>query len=841
MKNIKIKVGDYGVKCWCRSLHWVVLVIILQAFVQVCEGQVLSTYKEKTGLKKISTRLDELNISPLEDSLMKALKIPEIAKDTAGKWELHIENNFIQDTDSTYLGEGFFSDYSISRKLNLMGIPLQLEGHLVLQNSTINKRFSGFSIGFDAQGLTQQLKEKVIRKDIYKKASAMGKGGDLESVGASLGKKTVYQELEKLKLKVRQVVTDSIKNTEERIYKWGRAKDMLFDSLDKMAEPLERSEEDTLGATSDSLDRVGRLMGLKKKIQRSDSLFQVAQKRVSTWKNQVSELETWTTQQKNTVDGLGNSEDFLLYLGQMPEITKTAPAGLDTLIGRHLNIDSIFNVKKYRTYGGKVEQWNDTLQKAQAYHQEMGNWLEEKRKTWDSLSDPDVLRMQVKESNIHLSPLQKMILGFQKLNIGTDVLNDSRLTLAAVPINGINTAWALGRYHCAVAIGKEASANNNLATDFARNTNRIGLNRKVVHLKAGVGSEETSNMAVSFTHIKAGWSDELVENPTPTKAKNILVGLTAKQYIGKSLFVGTQMVLSNTDMIGASTVGNLLESDTGEQISRSALEYHIGYHSKKSKSTLETGYSYIGGGYQTLGNPFLITNRNDASIKLKQKLLKERLSLVGEFRINISKNNGFTPETQQNLYTLDASYRINKKGARVWLKYQPMTFAQKIGETANAIQLNTAILGIQAGGKLTKRLKWNTVWQAMNFRQESSIADTALVTGREYLTGYHTLIGGKWMLGCNHYGGFERGELKEGQLGLTATLFRKAVNIETGLQVLKRPFDLDLRYGATWGFTAKLRKWGDIGIRATWLRQLGNIKTNENNGFYGNSTVRMFF
>lgn len=89
---------------------------------------------------------------PLKDTLNRTIsKFTRIKRDTSTHWEIALQNSFVQDVDSSYFGEGLFSDYSIRRNMTFAGIPLGLEGHLVLQNSVVNKRFSGVKVAFGVE------------------------------------------------------------------------------------------------------------------------------------------------------------------------------------------------------------------------------------------------------------------------------------------------------------------------------------------------------------------------------------------------------------------------------------------------------------------------------------------------------------------------------------------------------------------------------------------------------------------------------------------------------------------------------------------------------------------
>ncbi len=760
----------------------------------ICTGQIVGKSNillGDTSAQGILTNMEKDSLRPKSQGVKPKEKI-----------EFSFSNTYIQDSDSTFLGEGLFADYHVSRKMNVHKVPLSLEGHLVLQNNKINRRFSGVRVAFDSESFLQEYKQQIIEKKQLanpKNLQKHVKEDWTKLISDKTGKQIIHDHLDSIAastILAYQTELDSAKSQYKR---------------DSTIEDLECG--------------VDSLMAIK------DSAFQ----RIVHLERQISMGQDWYKREHGAVDAIKSRKEALGYAVQLPEKLKNAPGMKDSSISLDLPNDSTYKkgidlLNRYQDYE------KNSLTNIKKRFSDQAQVLKEEQASLEEMANPETILQQAKAVGISMAPWQKFMLGIEKLEIGGIQLTDAPLLVGNVPANGFTGAWHRGKYHIETAIGKEGKSDSRQFNDFIRNTNRYGLNRQVAQMKLGRGNRAQTYYGASLTRFSSDVPPELSENPVPQRTLNVLLGIEGVQTLSKKVFIDAHCVLSNTDVTGNSTIGQLLTTGSDDILGRSAAEVAFGYRITGSESVIEAGYSHIGGGYMTLGNPFLITNRNDLKIKVKHKMLKKRLALMGEARINSSNNNSQSPQASQNLYTLDASWRLNKKGSRLWGRFQPMVFSQKIAGEEQSLQLNTYTVGFQDQRSIGKTVKWVNLLQATNFRQEANVSDTSYSIGRLFLTAQQNLLLQSWCLNLTAYGGLERSLLKEGQVACTVTKMTKKIQVNTGVQLLRRPFDPAPRKGLLLGLNMNFGHLGDLGFSATWYERL----TDEGrSGLYATSTLRI--
>lgn len=746
------------------------------------------------------------------------------------KWEIVLDNSFVDDRANTYFGEGFFSDISLQRKATVGGIPLVLGGHIVLQNNVLNRRLSGLKVEFDTEQFVQTYKQKLVKAEL---SELLHEYGGQEAVGhkllnggtLALVKNKTQEAIDSFGSITKQRLASAAGKWEERLDSLKNAQLLLLDSLKHKG----MEHMDSLLMPEDSL--------YKRRLSKMDSLRGDWEQKFEQTKARIADMAQWIAAQNQAIAGMWEPQQVLLFARTLPEILRSTSFGGDTTA--QSKRDSIFCKK----IGGADSLWAETTQKAaEASKQWEGlqQQIERKRLAWEQLDAPEHLQEYAGGSR-YGSRLEKWMVHFRKLKVGNVNLSDSPLSFSSIQANGATFDWNGRMFHVSVGFGKEGPQNAP-ATAFLQSANRLGFGRRVAHIKAGVGNESGSFLDVSFAQITAQTPEAFMEGPANLgRKKNDLLGISGRYFLSKQVFLRFDGKVSNSDVLDSRITEDLVRN-ISESVSKpfenAAIEAMTGYRSKRGASIAEMGYSHIGGQYYTLGNPFLLTNRRDFKMRIKQRLLKQRLSLNVEARLNTGLDSTAGPSPRRNQYALDVAYRINRRGNRVWLKLQPVSFSQRIGNRLQTTSFNTVTSGCQFNGRMGNTRRWSSLFQVMNYRQETTASDTAFTAGRWYGTIQYSLVGTRWVGTFSSYCGVTEGAFKEGQLGININFVFKKFQIEYGAQVLRRPLSAKIMRGGSLGFSAKVRNNISFSFRGAYLWDKSTLKDN---GLYLSSLVQWAF
>jgi hypothetical protein len=714
------------------------------------------------------------------------------------KWEIASDNFWVSDIEDLYVGRGLFSDYSVKNNLAVLGLPVNIEGHLILQNSQINKRLSGFRFEFDKDRFNNQCREKIKKEDLRKNIKESG-----------VSKEDLMKQAKNLEQYGKETVTIMVQNLMDSI------KNVAKESIEKQISKSKTNLDSTLSSFNSPIW-----------ISKRDSLENNFRIQVNEKKHQGEEISNWLNEQKGLVKGYENPRQMLIFVNDVTVLLKGYLSKTDST-GNNIDTSISSQIERIKLFD---ERFEEEKQKFEKFEKKTN----EQKLLWREIENPDKLERYAK-SLPYFSKLQQIMLRVKSIQIGNFILYESSYSIASIPLNGFSTMWSRRNVNLSIAVGKEGKSPVSV-NQFFRSSYRFGLERQVLHIKGGVGQKEESNIEVFFSKIESDISNDSTLNFYRKNQNNALLGTNGKYFLTKKFYLNGQGILSAVDGIGNDNTNGLIRKLGESSLKNAVCDVGIGY--SLNNQTLEISFSHIGELYQTLGNPFLLTNRNDIRIKSKNSFFKRKISIITEVRLGTTPNSQISVNSQRNLFSVDLKYLINKKGDRIWSKYQPATFSQKVQEQTEFLIYNTATIGYQKNGKFGEKNHWTALIQMMNYRQETSIGDTAFVVGRKYSHFQYIVSSPKWASTFTSYGGWDKGVLREGQISMNHSITWSKIQVDFGVQTLKRPFYSGMIIGNTLGSSTKWKNSSQLGIKGTLFF---NPQTGNNVGYYLSSFFRTRF
>jgi hypothetical protein len=329
--------------------------------------------------------------------------------------------------------------------------------------------------------------------------------------------------------------------------------------------------------------------------------------------------------------------------------------------------------------------------------------------------------------------------------------------------------------------------------------------------------------------------------------RNLVILAESRYQISKRVFAEAMASLSSADFSGGSGTGQLLEeitdpgSSSGDNL---ASLMRFGWSNQQQTSEYSIGYQTVGSNYVTLGNLFLLNNRNALRLEGKQKFSKGKGQIRAYYLKYSPNGNGSeaTAATRQDQISGELSWRIGKKGSRVWARYSPCFFFQNLEANAiSAVQLNLASIGGQWILQRKNKGQWVSMVQLTNYSDQSSFGDTTIFTGSWYGMLSQTYSTDKYQLSVLTNLGIKRDNwrvLQDFNVEINHSFSMKNVQWTQGTQILKRVYDKGTFLGGVGNLQLKLNYWLRLGVGGAYYWAL---KKDQKNQFYLNTTANWRF
>ena len=435
-----------------------------------------------------------------------------------------------------------------------------------------------------------------------------------------------------------------------------------------------------------------------------------------------------------------------------------------------------------------------------------------------------------------------LFLSISRCNIGSYRLSGSAFDISSMPVHGLGVEIRRNRYYASFNIGREGRQNRNLP-EYVRNIRLAGEGRKVMYLKAGIGMPEKNHLHLSFSNIQVPGASNDSLNPSFTK-RNTLLSLDSRYLISNSFYIDLTGAVSSADFTGKSNSSDLMRemyAGATNGARNAACLIRSGWRDNMGKNDLSIGYQLVGPEFATLGNLFLLKNRNTLRIEGKRRFWQNKFQIKITYAQAITNNDtDLYPGIRQNQFSGDLSIRLGKQGTRIWGTYSPNYYLQQAsGIPAGAVyQLNLVSLGAQIMFPKSKKGQWATLVQATNFNDQSQFGDTSTVSGMWYgffmqtWTSDQYTFTGLANIGIDQY---QLQTVKDLNIDLQQSIRIKRSQVSQGVQIVKRHFDARLLIGGSLGFRLTVIKKISIGAQASYL--FNTVRSHGQDQFYMSTTL----
>lgn len=435
---------------------------------------------------------------------------------------------------------------------------------------------------------------------------------------------------------------------------------------------------------------------------------------------------------------------------------------------------------------------------------------------------------------------KSLLLNVSRFQLGTFRLRGSSFDVSSIPLHGLGLEVRRNGYYAAVSYGREGRQQRSLP-DYVQNFRLTGEGRRILQVKGGVGVPEKSHLHVAFTSIHLpGDTNDSIGPSFPRR--NVLVSLDSRYLVSERFFVELTGSVSNVDFTGKAHTKELLENLYGEAAqgrNNMAGLMRAGWRDKKGQSEYTIGFQIVGSNFVTLGNLFLVNNRNAIRLEAKQRFLHSR----GQLKLMYLKGttNGTTdvnPGIRQDQFSGELSYRLNKHGSRVWANYSPSFYLQNApGSASTAYQLNLATVGTQWVFPRRNKGQWMTMMQLTNFADQSQYGDTSIVTGLWYGMLNQTYASEKYLVTALANVGMDKENLKsvrDVNVDISQSFILKHLQLSQGIQLVRRFYGSGFLAGSSGGIQLNVKNRFRIGLSGTYF--IG-ISEGEANQFFLNSSA----
>ena len=313
-----------------------------------------------------------------------------------------------------------------------------------------------------------------------------------------------------------------------------------------------------------------------------------------------------------------------------------------------------------------------------------------------TLSNPNLITAKLKEID-QLKKIEGFITGFESLQFGANVPNYSELSITSVLLNGLNVNYAIG--NCSV-IAVAGRINDN-STFFKPDREQRTFSKLYV---AGFEQQITTNSKYGLFVLQSDFSDQdSLSFYNFLEKNNTIAGKFSTGFFKNKLKAEGEIAISyaeNKDIIGFEEVEeevanvpnfwllqSLVQKDdlaTGTFTDKAAI-LSLSSTFFQNKTTVAITGRYVGTGFYTPGNPFLINDLMNVEFGVDQSLFKNKLQLSAHV-IKNQDNLEQLKEVTTSYYNLRAGMKLRiPKYPMISIDYLPNVIINEFDQ----IQVNT--------------------------------------------------------------------------------------------------------------------------------------------------------
>ncbi len=294
-----------------------------------------------------------------------------------------------------------------------------------------------------------------------------------------------------------------------------------------------------------------------------------------------------------------------------------------------------------------------------------------------SLYNPQGLEKTLFANN-ELSGYEKALMGLKKFSIGLCNPEISEFTLHNFMMKGVDMQYKIGDVSLSAGYGKEQAV---IDPYLMTGINVPTYNRTVEFMRAGLGSEQTSNFFATALRISDPGSINTLSET------NWIIDISKKIVCSKNLDFEGEVAKSYFQYLPNRSDSNpipLTSSNT------STLAYALRGHGviPGLNTSIKVEYANIGGDFITLGNPFLLSGSQMYTGEITQPIGSKFKLGIGGAHINQNLLNSTGSSQKDNWVNFMVAYKPTKK-ISMELKYSPRQLQQQEGTVvANNVTTN---------------------------------------------------------------------------------------------------------------------------------------------------------
>jgi len=329
----------------------------------------------------------------------------------------------------------------------------------------------------------------------------------------------------------------------------------------------------------------------------------------------------------------------------------------------------ISKAKSYKNILDKKEELQQTILQDSSVAVVKSHYDEFQNFDAGTLTDPEAVKEKLKNID-QLKKIESFVSGFNALQFGATVPNYSEFSISGVLLNGLNVNYTIGNFNL---IGIAGRINDNLSL-FQQDKSQNTYSKLYV---AGYEQKVTEKFTYSLYMLNSDFTDEdslsfynfLESNNTIAGKFNSLIfrnkikleGDVALSYAqNKDVLAFDDPEAGDQSKSGFWLFQTIAQNDNFDDGSFTDKAGKLTLSSVlfKNNTTLSLTSRYVGSGFYTPGNPFLLNDVFNIEFGVDQNLLKRKV-LVSAHIIKNRDNLEGLKETTTSYYNMKAGLRIN--------------------------------------------------------------------------------------------------------------------------------------------------------------------------------------
>jgi hypothetical protein len=394
---------------------------------------------------------------------------------------------------------------------------------------------------------------------------------------------------------------------------------------------------------------------------------------------------------------------------------------------------------------------------------------------------------------ISFTQKERFLSAIKAFDIGLFSKRISEYTLNAVPLKGMNYQFETRKIFGGIAFGKQNLSNGLSAWNYASIWDTLNSGRiAIAHF--GLGDLSKNYIKVIMLHGVS--STALDSNSLYLPRQNRVLALEAGKRVSKSFSTKLEYATSSQNYF-SKQIDETYSNSLLDQYSKSALSYDLIYSEPKvRKYSVSFGYFHVGPWFYSMGDPFLILNRNGLKTTAKVALFKRKLELDCRLSINLTQPDPNFKGSTARQTQFSGTARLNVKDVHIQIMASPNRFRYNALSASSDVRNNLFLLSISTNHKLARHKNAVAV-SVSNIVSESIFADT---TG--FYQNTFTTLSNMFFINAKshvHVKGIysKTSEVDRNSFSIEALFTQKIqkFGLGSGLQYAKLPIDLKPKVG----------------------------------------------